>query len=752
MSVLEGLNPAQRDAALIVEGPLLILAGAGSGKTRVLTYRIAHLIREVGVPPWNILAVTFTNKAAGEMGERIERLVGGAMRHMWIGTFHAICARLLRFEAGPFGIEPNFTIYDEDDRRALVRRLLKSLNIAEEEVAPRAAIGLISRAKNAMVDPQQFARDADESPFSEQIARIYVEYEAELRRHNALDFDDLLVFAVREFEQHPEVLEKYQERFRHILVDEYQDTNRPQYLLCRQLASGYRNICCVGDDDQSIYQFRGADIRNILDFERDYPEARIARLEQNYRSTGRILAAANSVIQHNRHRKGKTLWTAGEEGDPIELVTCDTDRIEARRVADTLADLISRGDCTLNEAAVLYRTNAQSRALEEELRRARMAYQIVGGLRFYDRKEIKDILAYLRLLANPADNISFERVVNVPRRGIGGTTMEALQAHVRRQGLSLTDALSQLDQVPGLGARARRNLGDFQALMQKLHQSKEELELPELTRAVATDTGYLDMLRDEDTPEADVREENINGLLAEVTEFADNADEPTLESFLEQASLQSSVDEMDDGGQALTLMTLHSAKGLEYPVVFICGIEEELFPTSRAIEEAKEDPRAIEEERRLFYVGITRAQRRLYLTWARRRYTYGEQRETEPSRFLDEIPSDLLESKTARGASGSAPGRGVGGGRARTPKREAPQGVHYEWEEPAAVAHVDEGFADMVDEDDFLAVGNWVLHPTWGRGQIVDREGSGAAMKLSIRFGQNRVKRVAVAYAQLEPG
>jgi len=760
MSILDDLNPAQRRAAATVDGPLLVLAGAGSGKTRVLTYRIGYLIHELGVSPWNILAVTFTNKAAGEMRERVEHLIGGAIAHLWIGTFHSMCARLLRIEAGSFGLDPHFTIYDEDDRRALMRRVLAAHDIDERDLAPRAVIAQISRAKNAMLDPELLAQEAGESPHRRQIAEIFAAYQAELRRNNAFDFDDLLVEVVRQFQNHPETLDRYQERFCYVLVDEYQDTNRPQYLLCRQLAGKHRNLCVVGDDDQSIYQFRGADIRNILDFERDYEEAQIVRLEQNYRSTARILAAANAVIQHNQDRKGKELWTQAGDGESIELVECDTDRQEARYVVETLRRLTTLEDYSPGDAAVLYRTNAQSRTFEEELQRSGMDYVIVGGIRFYERREIKDILAYLRLLVNPVDDISFRRVVNVPRRGIGDTTLERLQGLAREHGLSLFAALDHLDQVPGLNTRARRSLEGFRSFLRKLAGQQGDLELPELGLQVFERSGYRQMLRDEGTPEAEVREQNVDQLLADMTEFSQTQEDTTLEAFLEAKSLMAPGDEAPDLSQAVTLMTLHSAKGLEFSLVFVCGLEENLFPISRAVEEGRDRPQAIEEERRLCYVGITRAQERLFLTYARQRYAFGSLIDTHPSRFLNEVPPELvtvrqeidlsaLRSRRRPGPPRRRRGR-ASSGRERTERRPAPEGVHYEWDEPSSNQHLDES-AECVDQDDFLAVGQWVRHPTWGRGQILAREGNGEKTKLSIRFRGNQVKKVAAAYAQLEP-
>ena len=736
-SLLDALNPAQRRAAEALGGPLLILAGAGSGKTRVLTHRIAFLIEEVGVPPWRILAATFTNKAAGEMRERIEQLVGSAVAELWVGTFHSICARILRRQAAQFGLDPNFSIYDEDDRRATMRRVLDAHQIDERELAPRAVVSQISHAKNAMLGPLEFASQASER--QQQIAELYADYERELRRNQALDFDDLLIEVVRQFDRHPDILQTYQERFEHLLVDEYQDTNRPQYLLCRQLAAHHRNLCVVGDDDQSIYQFRGADIRNILDFERDYPDARSVRLEQNYRSTGRILAAANAVIGHNQGRKGKKLWTEGPEGDPIAVVECDSDRREARHVVDCIRRYDRLGRYRLGDAAVLYRTNAQSRLFEEELQRASLSYRIVGGIRFYDRREIRDVLAYLRLLVNPADDMALRRIVNTPRRGIGDTSLARLQDFAQTEDWSLSTALAHLSDVPGLSGRAQKSLAAFADLIGYLRAATEAISLPELGFAVVEKSGYRSMLAAENTPEAEARLQNLDQLLAEMTEYADANPDSTLATYLEEKSLLTSADESDDDGNAITLMTLHSAKGLEFPLVFVCGLEENLFPTARAID----DPQAIEEERRLCYVGMTRAREQLSLTYALRRYAYGSLLATEPSRFLGEIPAELtaqtyeLDRGVARSRQRVSP--------PRRKQKKAPQGVHYEWDAEQA-----SGFDEFIAQDDFLAVGQWVRHPQWGRGQIVSREGHGEKTKLSIRF-KTQTKRIAVAYAQLEP-
>ena len=767
MNPTTDLNPAQREAVQCTEGPLLVLAGAGSGKTRVLTCRIAHLVDAAGVPPWNILAVTFTNKAAGEMRERIEELVGSDSSGIWMGTFHSVCARVLRYESQAFGLDSSFTIYDEEDRRILVRKILADLDVDEQELSPRAAVGRISRAKNGMADAAVFREQISSSspPQNRITADVFERYESELRQNNAFDFDDLICEPVRRFQQHPEVLEKYRNRFRHILIDEYQDTNRPQYLLSRLLAREHRNICCVGDDDQSIYQFRGADIRNILDFERDYPDATVVRLEQNYRSTGRILEAANAVIRHNLDRKGKNLWTQAEEGDPLRVGDCGDDRAEARHIVASISATCRREGLSLSEAAVLYRTNAQSRALEEELHRGGIPYVIVGGIRFYERREIKDLLAYLKLLVNPADDVSLLRIINVPKRGIGAATVERLREVASHRGIDLLQAAVTDEILPGLGTRAGTSLERFAAIFRGLRGDCERLELPELAQQVLVRTGYLDALRDDPSVEARSREENIGQLLARIAEFHESGPaEPSgservgLEGFLEEVALMSPVDETGNDADSVTLMTLHMAKGLEFPLVFIAGMEEGLFPTARAIEESRNGGGAIEEERRLFYVGITRAQRFLTLTFARWRYSFGSLSPTEPSRFLEEIPQELVdveEISHREGIGFAAAQRRADSDRRRAsrragrlpapePKAAVKKGIHYEFDdEPGPVAG-DAG-------NDLLAVGRWVRHPNFGRGEIIDREGSGEDLKLSIRFGSSRPKKIMVAYAQLEP-
>ena len=786
---LAELNPAQREAVERTSGPLLVLAGAGSGKTRVLTYRIAHLLDAAGVAPWNILAVTFTNKAAGEMRKRIEDLVGDeAAERLWIGTFHSVCARLLRYEAQSFGLHSDFTIYDQEDCRALVRRLLDTLDLAEQDFPPRQVHGDISRAKNAMIDVDTFTRQAASNPHKRRVAEVYAAYEQGLRANNAFDFDDLIVEPVRQLQSHPEVLDKWRKRWRHVLVDEYQDTNRPQYLLTKLLAAEHRNLCVVGDDDQSIYQFRGADIRNILDFEKDYPEAVVVRLEQNYRSTSRILAAANAVIDNNLDRKGKNLWTAGAEGAPLQVAECGDDRAEARHVVATIKKHARDSGLSLSDAAILYRTNAQSRVFEEELRRQAIPYTIIGGIRFYERREVKDTLAYLRLLVNPADDVSLLRVINTPKRGIGDSTVAKLALHARQTHTDLIQAALHADEVAGLGGRAVKAVAEFATIMDGLARGLAGggLTLPELAQEVLERSGYLGALEEQNTPEAEARVENLGELVNSMAEFAsrraDDAD-LGLSEFLEEVALMTSEDEAEisGGGQGtLTLMTLHGAKGLEFPFVAISGMEEEMFPTQRAIEEGRANPRAIEEERRLCYVGITRAREHLLLSFSRWRYLFGQAREMLPSRFLAEVPQELLETtEVAAELNWGAPAR-TGRGRRRdsrqmssAPRRvdprhgeprhgeprraepravqqPAPQGVHYVPDEEAGPQTFPDEALSVGDTDDLLAVGRWVAHPAWGKGQIVEREGSGDDTKLAIRFGRT-IKRVVAAYAQLQP-
>ena len=649
--ILENLNAAQREAVCHLEGPLLVLAGAGSGKTRVLTHRVAYLLSQ-GVSPGAVLAVTFTNKAAEEMRIRVERLVGPEAARIWVGTFHATCARILRQDGREIGLDPKFAIYDTQDQVAAVKEALARLDLSEKNFPPRSVLGSISAAKNALLGPAEFEGTAA-SFWAKTVARVFPIYREILRRCRALDFDDLIQETVRLFTERPQILARYQGRWRYILIDEYQDTNHAQYVLVKLLAQKYRNLCVVGDDDQSIYGFRQADVRNILEFERDYPEARVIKLEQNYRSTGTILEAANEVIDNNVGRKAKRLWTENPAGEPVALSRSFDEREEALFVVDEIQRLCRVEHRTFSNFALLYRTNAQSRPFEEVLIQRGLPYRIVGGLRFYERKEIRDLLAYLRLVENPADVMSFRRVVNLPRRGIGEATVEKVVEFALAQAMDLLSALAVVEGIPGLTGKAREGLKRFAATLDGVAHS--DGSVLEMTRRLLEETGYLRELQEEHTPEAEARLENIEEFLALTAQFGRESDDPSLGAFLETVSLVAEADTYEPGADAVVLMTLHAAKGLEFPVVFLAGLEEGVFPHARAVEQGQ-----LEEERRLCYVGMTRAKERLYLTHAGVRALYGEPRPTLPSRFLREIPPELTasvsrhESKTVTAAGPAA--------------------------------------------------------------------------------------------------
>src|SRR6478735_5386865 len=646
--LLEGLNPPQRDAVVHGEGPLLILAGAGSGKTRVLTHRIAYLLRTGQARPSEILAITFTNKAAAEMRERVELLVGRATRAMWVMTFHSACARMLRADADKLGYTRQFTIYDSADQRRLIKRCLDDLDIDVKRFTPRAMQSQISDAKNKLRSVEDY-RQLVGSFFEQTVADVYEQYERQLHRANAMDFDDLLVRSVNLLELFQEVRDRYASSFRWVMVDEYQDTNHVQYRWLQLLTSEHRNLAVVGDDAQSIYGFRGADIKNILNFTDDYPDAHVVRLEQNYRSTQTILDAANGVISHNRGRMGKTLWTDIGEGDKIKIRELDDEHAEARFVVGEIERLVDEG-VSRAEIAVFYRTNAQSRVLEDTLVRREIGYQVIGGTKFYERAEIKDAVAYLALLSNPQDGISLTRVANSPRRGIGQTSLSRVLAHADTMGIAVWDAAAAPGSVPGLGTAAQRAFGRFMATMTTLRDRAEDgVPVGDLLEAILRETGYLDALEAERTIEAQGRMENLEELVEVGREFDARAEDgaDTLDAFLQQVSLVADADTRRDDEGLVTLMTLHNAKGLEYPIVFMIGCEEGVFPHSRSLDEG-----TLEEERRLCYVGMTRAMRDLYLTYARRRAVFGAATFALPSRFLAEIPPDLVESDGAPASFG----------------------------------------------------------------------------------------------------
>ncbi|HEY0971146.1 MAG TPA: UvrD-helicase domain-containing protein [Gemmatimonadales bacterium] len=650
-SVVSGLNPAQREAVLHHEGPMLVLAGAGSGKTRVLTTRIARLVGHHGVDPSRILAVTFTNKAAGEMKERIERFLGQPPTGMWVGTFHAIGARLVRSSAALVGRTPSFTIYDEDDSLGVVKRIMERKGISPKEHSPKSILSAVSDAKNALVDEREYERLALD-PFSRVVSSIYNELEDALRLANAVTFDDLLVLPVRIFERHPERLEDYRRRFDQILVDEYQDTNRAQYRLVKLLGGEHGNVMVVGDDDQSIYGWRGADIRNILDFEKDFPEARVVRLEDNYRSTPEVLDLANVAISANTERRGKTLRPTRPSGERVTVVGSADERDEADFVAEEIATRRAQSmRLMLRDFAILYRTNAQSRAMEEAMRKRNIPYRLVGAVRFYDRREIRDLMAYLKLIANPADDEAFRRAVAVPRRGLGDTTVAALADAARAQGVPMLEAASRPDVVAGLRPAARAALAEFAALLRDFREKARDAAVDEILRDLVDTIRYEDHLRAEG-PEGRERIDNVRELIAGAAEtVADEGGEvglTPLDHFLQRATLVAGIDGLDQNADAIVMMTMHNAKGLEFPVVFVTGLEDGLFPLARAYD----DPAMLEEERRLFYVGITRAETKLFLTYAEQRRRNGELLPSRPSSFLAALPKELLDTRlTARARS-----------------------------------------------------------------------------------------------------
>ncbi|WP_027339389.1 DNA helicase PcrA [Halonatronum saccharophilum] len=702
MDILSDLNDKQQEAAIHNIGPLLILAGAGSGKTRVLTYRVANLIYEYGVSPVNILAVTFTNKAANEMKERVEKLVDKDSKGMWISTFHSICVRILRREIKKVGYESNFVIFDTADQRTLIKNILKDLDIDPKKFNPRAILGSISSAKNQLISAQDYEEN---NYFESTVAGVYREYQKRLRANNALDFDDLIMKTVELFEEYPLVLDHYQERFKYIMVDEYQDVNYAQYRLVSLLAQKYRNICVVGDDDQGIYGFRGADITNILSFEQDYPDTKVIKLEQNYRSTKVILDAAFNVVSNNLDRKEKRLWTDNDKGHPLTLYKASSGSDEAKYLCSQIKELKEEEGYKFSDFSILYRTNAQSRVLEATLMKERIPYKIVGGLKFYDRKEIKDILAYLRVIYNPEDQLSLERIINVPKRGIGSTTVGRLKDFAQEEGINLLDAIYIVDQISTISSRFANKVRGFGELIEELKGVAKENDVLSLTEEVLKRSGYKKQLELENTIEAQTRLENIKELLASMEEFISGEVEASLEEYLEDVALTSDIDKLDEQADAILLMTLHSAKGLEFPVVFLVGMEEELFPHIRSLE-SQED---IAEERRLCYVGITRAQERLYLTHATYRKVYGSVQYNRPSRFLAEIPEDLFRG-----------------------------------DEEIKVEEV-------VEKKGYdFGLGDRVIHQSWGQGTVISFDKSDGLEKVTVAFPEKGVKELALEYVKLK--
>ena len=758
---LNDLNPMQRRAAKTLEGPVLILAGAGSGKTRTLTYRVANLL-EHGVKAWHILALTFTNKAAREMRERIERLAGADAGEAWIGTFHSICCRILRRDIEKLGYERSFTIYDDDDQQRVIKAVLKELDIDEKFLPPKAVSADISDAKNRLLSPDEWLQKRGGDYRSQKTHDVMTRYEQRLRAANALDFDDLLVKTLQLFVEHPPVLEYYQGRFQYVHVDEYQDTNYAQYQLVRLITRESRNLCVVGDDDQSIYGWRGADIRNILDFEKDFPDATVIKLEQNYRSTANILDAANQIIAHNEGRKEKELWTEDGEGEKITLYAAADERDEAAWICQRIRQL-QRGGTPYGSIAILYRMHALSRVLEETLMRAGIPYHVYGGTRFYDRREVRDVLAYLRVIQNPADDISLSRIINVPKRAIGDSTVEQLTQYARQNNMSLYAAVAAPPDT--LASRARKSVNDFSSLIVSLLLAKETLPLSELVQKVIDDSGLIAQYQKEENEENQARIENIREFMGAVTEFEKKSEDKSLFAFLENVALVTELDNQDSAPSFVTMMTLHSAKGLEYDAVFMSGMEEGIFPSARAMQE---DNR-VEEERRLCYVGVTRARKLLHLSYARRRMLFNQMQFNAPSCFLQEIPKRLIreeQSSAAQSASygyGAPAARGAGWGSYggsgmrrqggyqdnesrpqygygdTMPQRRAPapKAPARPAQQPWNIPGVQRGFVPSPARSvqvQLFKVGDKVQHPKFGKGVIREVTGSGDAARLHIVF------------------
>lgn len=735
--IVEGLNPMQREAVMHTDGPVLIMAGAGSGKTKVLTCRVAHLLAK-GVRPYRILAITFTNKAAAEMKERVRAIVGPQSKDIWLSTFHAFCAKFLRMEIeGMAGYKRNFVIYDTSDTQALVKSCLKQLNLDDKQFQPSSVLSAISTAKNALQDDRDFAKQAGN--FHEQkVAEVYQLYQQKLRNNNALDFDDLLMLAVRLLQNNEEVLERYQDKFSHIMIDEYQDTNRAQYLLAQMLANKHRNLCVVGDVDQSIYGWRGADIRNIMDFEKDYPEVKIITLEQNYRSTQVILNAANAVIEHNMDRRPKELWTQNPQGELITHYLAHHERDEAQYIADTITKLNTVYCTSYGDIAVLYRTNTQSRVIEEAFMKCGIPYVIVGGLKFYDRKEIKDIVSYLRVIFNPADNVSLMRIINVPRRGLGDVTIARLNEYALQNNISLFDVVSNPDLVPGLSARVKRSLEFLGELIFNLTAQIDSIPVVELVNKVMNESGYVEELQKSTDPLDENRLDNLKEFLSVAKGFATEDLEDTLENFLGQVALVADIDNAEMTESRITMMTLHSAKGLEFPVVFMSGMEEGLFPHARTLMNDAE----VEEERRICYVGITRARRKLYVTNARMRTIYGRTQMFPLSRFLGEIPVELVEKYTGRQNHYGFASNGSKSTIVSPPSVSSV--VHSPLRAPAPKV------AEPRQQDgNSWKVADRAQHTKWGVGTVVEVRGTGTRQELKIAFPGQGIKVVVASMAPI---
>ncbi|HVN48534.1 MAG TPA: UvrD-helicase domain-containing protein [Bacteroidota bacterium] len=744
MKFLRDLNDVQQQAVQAANGPVMIIAGAGSGKTRVLTYRIAYLL-SCGVPPYQILALTFTNKAANEMKNRIAALAGEHARDLWMGTFHSIFARVLRKECKHLNFTSSFTIYDSDDSLNVIKKVMSRLNISTQQFAPQAVRSRISMAKNQYLSPDKFAALAHDF-FDEKASTIYQEYQKTLQQSNAMDFDDLLVKPVELFEKHKDILEKYQQRFKFILVDEFQDTNSTQYRMVKLLGSAHNNIAVVGDDAQSIYSFRGADIRNILDFAKDFPDCKTFRLEQNYRSTKSIIAVADKLIRYNKEQIKKHLWTNNVEGDPISVIQCMDDREEGAHIVHAIQEECHKRNLNLKDFAVLYRTNAQSRALEDVFRRSAIPYNIVGGIRFYERKEIKDVLAYWRLMANPADTESLLRIINYPARGIGDTSLEYLRRFAAEKKLSMFDALARADDVVELTDRAKSNFKQFKALIEKYRSLRPQMSLSEWARSLVDELGILSMFKEERTAESMNRWENVQELLSAISEYSHEHQDATLESFLEEVALVADIDQWEGEKNAVTLMTLHASKGLEFPVVFIAGLEEGLLPFYSSTSESSD----VEEERRLMYVGITRAEQKLYITHTKMRYRFGDVTYPSESRFLSELGIAHIEKIGTHSVQKQTAG-----------SMFAFDSAKHKTRQPLVrKALNDEAFAgdtmpDYESESQephvTLKRGIVVQHEQFGKGKVIEVNGNGESQKVVVRFDAYGLKTLIAKYAKLRP-
>ena len=734
MSIYDTLNPQQKEAVWQTEGPVLILAGAGSGKTRVLTHRIAYLIEEKGINPWNIMAITFTNKAAGEMRERVDKIVGFGSESIWVSTFHSSCVRILRRYIDRLGYDHNFTIYDTDDQKSLMKDICKKLQIDTKIHKERAILAAISSAKDELITPEEYELNAMGDFSKKKIAQAYKEYQKELKKNNALDFDDLIVKTVELFRSCPDVLDSYQERFRYIMVDEYQDTNTAQFKFVSLLAEKYKNLCVVGDDDQSIYKFRGANIGNILGFEKVFPQAKVIKLEQNYRSTQNILDAANEVIHNNMGRKNKSLWTDNEEGEPIHYRQFMNAYEEAEYIAGDISRRVREDGCQYKDCAILYRTNAQSRLFEEKFLMANIPYKLVGGVNFYARKEIKDLLSYLKTVDNGKDDLAVRRIINVPKRGIGPASLTKVQDYADQKGISFYDALRETENIPALG-RAAAKITPFVTFIQSLRSKLEYVSVSELLKDIIEETGYVAELQAEGTEEAEGRIENINELITKVVSYEEENEDPTLSGFLEEVALIADIDTVDGDDNQVLLMTLHSAKGLEFPYVYLAGMEDGIFPSYMTI--TADDPTEIEEERRLCYVGITRAMKELTLTCAQQRMIRGETQYNRPSRFIREIPRGRVEL-----------GRNFKEQKVKEiPLPKSMKQMREAFRQPAFMPKQFE-----VKKETSLSynVGDTVKHIKFGVGVVKDIAEGGRDYEVTVDFDKVGVKKMFASFAKLK--